>query len=259
MNNIEILLLLSLLPSIILGILIYKKDTVEKEPKSLLFELFMGGICAVIFTLLISFGLNPILPEVSENTSTGYLYLALITFFKVSLVEEVAKWFFLKKITWSNKNFDYIYDAIVYGVFVSLGFATVENILYVCSEDGGITIAILRAILSVPAHAFNGVFMGYYYGMSKQAQLNGNVKLMKKNLLLSILIPIVAHFIFDYLLLVSNFVLLIIYFIFVASLYINAFIKVNQFSRITHSFDGIEILDERPISNNHLHTSYNSK
>lgn len=250
MNHIEILLLLSLLPSIVLGIMVYKKDTVEKEPKSLLFKLFMGGIGAVIITLIVSFCLNPILPEVNEGESTRYLYIAIMTFFKVALVEECSKWIFLKKITWSNKNFNYIYDAIVYAVFVSLGFATVENIMYVCSESGGIDVAILRAILSVPGHAFNGVFMGYYYGMSKQAQINNNLKLMKKNLLLSLLIPTVAHFIFDYLLLVSNIILLVIYLVFVVFLYINAFKRINQFSQITESLENTNsLLKPRYCSN----------
>lgn len=246
MDHIEILLLLSLLPSIVLGIMVYKKDTVEKEPKSLLFKLFIGGIGAVILTIAISFCLNPILPEIDDGSSTRYLYIAINTFFKVALVEEYSKWFILKKLTWSNKNFNYIYDAIVYAVFVSLGFATIENILYVCSDDGGFSVAILRAILSVPGHAFNGVFMGYYYGMAKQALINNNFKLVKKNLLLSLLIPIVAHFIFDYLLLVSNVILLVIYLIFVVFLYINAFKRINQFSKITDSLEdtnNIEVLD----------------
>ena len=206
----------------------------------------MGGIGAVILTILISSFLNPILPEVNEGISTKYLYIAVNTFFKVALVEEYCKWFFLKKITWTNKNFNYIYDAIVYAVFVSLGFATIENVLYVFSKDGGISVAILRAVLSVPAHAFNGVFMGYYYGMAKQAQINNNFKLTKKNLLLSLLIPIVSHFIFDYLLLVSNLILLVIYLVFVILLYINAFKRINQFSKITDSLEGtnnIEVLD----------------
>lgn len=246
MDHIEILLLLSLLPSIVLGIMVYKKDTVEKEPKSLLFKLFIGGIGAVILTIAISFCLNPILPEIDDSSSIKYLYIAINTFFKVALVEEYSKWFILKKLTWSNKNFNYIYDAIVYAVFVSLGFATIENILYVCSDDGGFSVAILRAILSVPGHAFNGVFMGYYYGMAKQALINNNFKLVKKNLLLSLLIPIVAHFIFDYLLLVSNVILLVIYLIFVIFLYINAFKRINQFSKITDSLEdtnNIEVLD----------------
>jgi len=82
--------------------------------------------------------------------------------------------------------------------------------------------------------------------MAKQAQINNNFKLTKKNLLLSLLIPIVSHFIFDYLLLVSNLILLVIYLVFVILLYINAFKRINQFSKITDSLEGtnnIEVLD----------------
>ena len=218
--------------------MIYKKDTVEKESAELLFELFLGGaIGAVILTFVLSIILSPILPDVDEDT-TNYIYLAINTFFKVALVEEFSKWLFLKRITWKNKEFNYIYDAIVYSVFVALGFATVENILYVLGSDGGISTAILRAVLSVPGHAFNGVFMGYYYGLSKQAEINGNTKLLRKNMILSLSIPTITHFIFDYLLLASNNILLVIYLAFIILLYTNAFKRINQLSDITDSLDG---------------------
>lgn len=235
MNYTELLLLLSILPSIILGIMIYKKDVVEKEPTILLVKLFLGGIGAIAITLILSYIIDPILPEIDNLEVTNYIYLAINTFFKVALIEEFSKWIFLKKITWKNKEFNYIYDAIVYAVFISLGFATIENILYVLGDNGGINTAILRAIVSVPGHAFNGVFMGYYYGLSKQSLINNKKNLMKKNMILSLLIPVILHFIFDYLLLSNNNILLTIYILFIMFLYINSFNKINQLSKITVS------------------------
>lgn len=237
MTYIEFLLFLSVLPSIALGVMIYKKDIVEKESPGLLFKLFLGGaIGSVILTLLLSTILEPIIPDL-EDSNTNFIYLAITTFFKVALVEEFSKWIFLKKITWKNKEFNYIYDAIVYAVFVALGFATIENIIYVLGSEGGISIAILRAILSVPGHAFDGVFMGYYYGLAKQAKINDNIKLFKRNMIFSLLIPVVFHFIFDYLLLSENSILLILYLVFIILLYINAFKRINQLSNITERLD----------------------
>ena len=231
------LLFLSVLPSIALGVMIYKKDIVEKESPGLLFKLFLGGaIGSVILTLLLSTVLEPIIPDL-EDSNNNFIYLAINTFFKVALVEEFSKWIFLKKITWKNKEFNYIYDAIVYAVFVALGFATIENIIYVLGSEGGISIAILRAILSVPGHAFDGVFMGYYYGLAKQAKINDNIKLFKRNMIFSLLIPVVFHFIFDYLLLSENSILLILYLVFIILLYINAFKRINKLSNITERLD----------------------
>lgn len=237
MTYIEFLLFLSILPSIALGVMIYKKDIVEKESPGLLFKLFLGGaIGSVILTLLLSTVLEPIIPDL-EDSNNNFIYLAITTFFKVALVEEFSKWIFLKKITWKNKEFNYIYDAIVYAVFVALGFATIENIIYVLGSEGGISIAILRAILSVPGHAFDGVFMGYYYGLAKQAKINDNIKLFKRNMIFSLLIPVVFHFIFDYLLLSENSILLILYLVFIILLYINAFKRINKLSNITERLD----------------------
>lgn len=237
MTYIEFLLFLSILPSIALGVMIYKKDIVEKESPGLLFKLFLGGaIGSVILTLLLSTVLEPIIPDL-EDSNNNFIYLAINTFFKVALVEEFSKWIFLKKITWKNKEFNYIYDAIVYAVFVALGFATIENIIYVLGSEGGISIAILRAILSVPGHAFDGVFMGYYYGLAKQAKINDNIKLFKRNMIFSLLIPVVFHFIFDYLLLSENSILLILYLVFIILLYINAFKRINKLSNITERLD----------------------
>lgn len=237
MTYIEFLLFLSILPSIALGVMIYKKDIVEKESPGLLFKLFLGGaIGSVILTLLLSTVLEPIIPDL-EDSNNNFIYLAITTFFKVALVEEFSKWIFLKKITWKNKEFNYIYDAIVYAVFVALGFATIENIIYVLGSEGGISIAILRAILSVPGHAFDGVFMGYYYGLAKQAKINDNIKLFRRNMIFSLLIPTIIHFIFDYLLLSENSILLILYLVFIILLYINAFKRINKLSNITERLD----------------------
>jgi diamine N-acetyltransferase len=56
-------------------------------------------------------------------------------------------------------------DGIVYGVMIGMGFATLENILYV--QKFGMQTGLLRMFLSVPAHATFGVLMGYYAGKAK--------------------------------------------------------------------------------------------
>ena len=235
-----ILLLLSILPSLVLGFIIYKKDKVEKEPVYLLVRLVLGGILAIFLTLVIS-AFIPIGLEnfANINLFTSFLYV----FATIGLIEEFSKWVFLRAFTWNSKEFDHIYDAVVYAVFIALGFATFENILYVftayfreASFQTGLQTGIYRCFLSVPGHAFFGAYMGYYYGLAKQAMLLGKTKLYEKNIRRSILVPAVIHGIFDVLLMYETDVipnlLLYLFFIFVIVLYIFAFRRILQFSDI---------------------------
>jgi RsiW-degrading membrane proteinase PrsW (M82 family) len=64
-----------------------------------------------------------------------------------------------------NKNFNEPFDGIVYAVMVSMGFATLENVIYVL--EYGYETAILRMFTAVPAHATFGVLMGYFLGKAK--------------------------------------------------------------------------------------------
>ena len=75
------------------------------------------------------------------------------------------KYLLLKRCTWRDPNFNYRFDGIVYAVFVSLGFAAYENILYVLHY--GLSVALPRALLAVPGHMGFAVFMGVFYGRAK--------------------------------------------------------------------------------------------
>ena len=226
----EVLLFISVLPSIILGWYIYKKDKLEKEPTSLLIKLLFGGLGSVILTLIISGIILAFFPMFEDYTDLESIGIFIYAFIVVALVEELSKWVFLKLMTWKNKEFGNIYDAIVYAVFVSLGFATVENIIYVFS--GGFMTGVMRAILSVPGHAFFGVFMGYYYGIAKKHEIINENNKTKRYLFLSVLVPAILHGTFDFCLMMGNISLLIGYLIFVIFLYIYAFKTVKKVAAI---------------------------
>jgi RsiW-degrading membrane proteinase PrsW (M82 family) len=89
----------------------------------------------------------------------------LNAFFKVALIEEFSKFFFVRFILYYNKNFNEPFDGIVYAVMVSMGFATIENIIYVFQY--GFTTGILRMFSAVPAHGAFAVLMGYFLGKAK--------------------------------------------------------------------------------------------
>ena len=123
-------------------------------------------------------------------------------FIVIALVEELCKWFFLYKISYNHSEFDSLYDMIVYASFVALGFACFENLLYVYST--GIVTGLVRAFSAVPGHVCDGILMGSYLSLAKINNLRGNHKLSKKYILLSIVIPMIAHGIYDFCLFWNN-------------------------------------------------------
>ena len=183
--------LAAILPVIGLGFFIYAKD-VNKEPSLLLAKIFALGFFSAIPVVIVELVVESLFP--TEGAS-DFLIIFINTFFSVALIEEGFKWLITKKFGYNNKKFDEIYDVIVYSVFASLGFACIENILYVFSSGFGT--AIVRAIFSVPGHACFAIIMGYFLSQAKVNNINGSKELEKKNLLLSVLIPSLAHTTFD--------------------------------------------------------------
>ena len=231
-----ITLIISILPVYLVGLYIYKKDK-NKEPKSLLKRLFLYGmlscIPAAITELLLG---NFFGSEEFMDMITLFFYV----FISVALVEELFKWVITYLLTYNNYEFDELYDAIVYAVFVSLGFACFENIFYVL--DAGAKVGIYRAITAIPGHASDAIIMGNYLGLAKLANINNNSKLCKKNLILSILVPTLAHTIYDYCLFTDNVIFLLIFVIFLISIYIYSIKKVKMISSNKKSLSNNEFI-----------------
>ena len=225
-----ILFIISALPVFLLGMYIYKKDK-NKEPAKLLVKLFVGGILSCFLVLLVSSILGAIFPIFSADSSTLNLFeLIIYVFIGVALVEECCKWIFSYKIAYNDNHFDEIFDMIVYSVFVALGFAFFENLLYV--YENGVATGIVRAISAVPGHACDGVFMGYYLGLAKQSQLNQRNDLKTKYIIYSILVPTILHGIYDYCLFTGNILFILLFFVFVILVYIFTFKKIKKMSSI---------------------------
>ena len=156
------LALLTLAPSIAICIFIYWQDKFEKEPRKLLFVSFLLGMLSTIPTLIISsigdlFGFN------AESNDVVWSLISCII--GIGLVEEYCKYFFVRFHAYKKEAFNEPFDGITYSVMVAMGFATVENILYVM--DGGEEVAWIRMFTAVPSHATDGVFLGFFLGMQK--------------------------------------------------------------------------------------------
>ena len=188
-----LILFMAVAPVIWLMRYVYRKDKYEKEPLGMLIKAFVFGILAIPLDLIIVGIIN----SIWQGEMVFYS-----AFWEAGIPEEFSKWFLFMLIIWRNRNFNEFFDGIVYACFISLGFACVENIMYVFGGEsffGAMGIGILRAVLSVPGHFLFGVLMGYYLGMAKFDEQN-----QKKYLLLSLLAPMAAHGLFDYLLMLSS-------------------------------------------------------
>jgi len=158
-----ILLAAAVLPAAFLLYRVYKMDTIEKEPWAILRKLLLWGALSGIPAALVESLLTGVFQNLLQEGTL--LYNFVFGFVVAALVEESFKFFFLYKFTFKSPHFNYRFDGVVYAVFVSMGFAILENILYVF--QGGIGVALSRALLALPLHAACGVYMGIAYGQQK--------------------------------------------------------------------------------------------
>ena len=274
MNDI-ILLIAAVLPAIILCIYVFKKDRVEKEPIPLLLKLLFFGVLSCFPVFIISDPITYIVDTIFSNvyyTDGEYIYYtseiarlaytAADNFICIALVEELCKFVFLFLGTRKNKNFNCLFDGIIYSVFVSLGFALFENILYVF--NGGIMVALLRAVLSVPGHMFFGVFMGYYYSLwhisekaikmersyVEEGLLPKTAPITSKQFLYkSLLAPILAHGAYDFCCSLDSAFMTLVFIVLEIFLYVHCFGKIKAMSKYdgnTHDYALVMLMKKYP-------------
>ena len=160
------LLLLAAAPAMVIVLYIYFKDKFEKEPIPFLFKNFVLGATA---SVLITFILGAIVSSFIPITDAKSVFQQFIkAFVIVALVEEFSKYVIVRYYAQRNKEFDEPFDGIVYSVMVSMGFAALENVIYVFQF--GMENGIIRAFTAVPAHATFGILMGYFMGKAKFAK-----------------------------------------------------------------------------------------
>ena len=160
-----VLLALALAPALAIMIYIYIKDKYEREPVKLLLKNFgLGATASIIMTLIIGLILKLIFPTADPLSVAQQFFKAFVV---VALVEEFSKYIIVRYYAQRNKEFDEPFDGIVYAVMVSMGFAALENVLYVFQF--GMANGIVRAFTAVPAHATFGILMGYFMGKAKFA------------------------------------------------------------------------------------------
>lgn len=211
--------LAALIPAAVLLYFVYRQDSIEKEPPKLLILLLVGGVLATLVAVALEIAGQLILNRFFFYPTV--LYYILYAFLVVACVEEFAKLLFLKLFSWKNPNFNYVFDAVVYAVFVSLGFAAFENVQYVFSY--GLGTALARAVTAVPGHLSFSVFMGVFYGRAKLCQVYGNRSGQRKNMALAYLVPVFFHGFYDACAMIGSGVSMVLFLAFVVVMYILVF------------------------------------
>ena len=227
------LLILALAPVFIIGGYIYFRDKYEKEPiRLLLLALLLGALTVIPILFIESFlqGFTQIF--------SGLAAAAWQAFVVAAFSEELFKYIALYLLIWKSVEFNEKFDGIVYAVFISLGFAGIENILYVFG-NGPVT-GISRALTAVPAHAIFGVTMGFYFGLAKfYSKKEFQLKLK------ALFYPIILHGIYDFILFTQIDWLIFVFIGFLVFLYFSGLKRVKELSAQSIYKTDYDLLNEK--------------
>ncbi|MBJ6363496.1 glutamic-type intramembrane protease PrsW [Paenibacillus sp. GCM10012307] len=188
------MLLLSILtaavaPGVSLLTFLYLKDKYDIEPINMVIRMFIFGALITFPIMIIQRGLMLGLGE------SPFVFAFIIS----AGVEEGLKWFVLYHIIYNHTNFDEPYDGIVYASAISLGFATLENVLYAILEPSTFGSLLMRALLPVSGHALFGIIMGYYLGKAKFTADQHHKRML---ILFSLIQPLFWHGLYNWIMLI---------------------------------------------------------
>ena len=200
LSNEFLILVAALLPVLIALYFINRKDKNNPEPTGQLVKALFFGVLSAPLSMLLSIPFKEMeLYNEESTTVTGQLACA---FFGAAIPEECFKFLMLWLVVRNNKYFDEHFDGIVYAVCIGMGFAGIENVLYLFDNyDNWVGVGIGRALLAIPGHFFFAIIMGYFYSLSHFTS-----SLVKRPMYLSfaILMPILAHGLYDGFLMVQS-------------------------------------------------------
>ncbi|SDK68462.1 PrsW family intramembrane metalloprotease [Natronincola ferrireducens] len=220
------LFVIAVTPSIAIAIALYLADRYDREPLHLLLKVFILGALSVIPVLIVQRILLTI------NIFTGLLGAAFTAFIIAGLTEEYFKRAVVLYTAYRSKHFNEKLDGIIYCSFSALGFATVENIMYVVFRfSTNYYVGIMRGILSVPAHVLFAVTMGYYLSLAKYTE---EEELKRKYFSRSLLTPMAFHGVFNFILMAQIPILMVLFIPYVIYLWRLNLIRLNKYTKHSH-------------------------
>ena len=220
------IILLAVIPAAALMIFIYLTDSNEREPIGLLLGVFGLGILSAIPAVILE-AIAKVIIDAIFGGLNEFIYHFITALFGVALIEEFVKFMAAFLPTWRNKNFNYKFDGIVYCLFGSMGFAAIENVLYLFTENTNVvSLGVQRGLLAIPAHAMCAVFMGYYYGNAKYLKSYGDRSGCRKNMIIGFIIAISLHGFYDFCLFTGNPIMYGIFLVFVVAADVVTIVRV---------------------------------
>ena len=196
----RILIIIAVLPALILLGFIYMRDRKEKPPVKLMVLLLALGAGTIIPAAIAEFIGQLIVAQTDTDHQTMLLVLCFLV---IGIVEELGKYLVTVCTTWKSREFQHSYDGVIYMVCASLGFAILENILYVAS--GGIGTGILPAFTAIPLHCTVGVIMGALYAKGREAAYAGDRAGMIGFMAWAYIVPVFIHGLYDYLVMAASY------------------------------------------------------
>jgi RsiW-degrading membrane proteinase PrsW (M82 family) len=190
-------LALALVPALLLVRYYYRQDRARPEPKGLVVKVFLIGVLSALVAIPLEFLASQFQRAFDPRSILFPLFKAFVV---AGLVEEYLKLTVVRLTAWRNPAFDEVMDGIVYTVVAGMGFACLENVLYVMGVGGSVVTALARAFTAVPMHAVSSGLMGYSLGRSRFAGSPGAARALVARGLLT---AVGFHGLYDFLLFVS--------------------------------------------------------
>ncbi len=172
-------LIVPLIPGVIWLWLIYRTDRYEPEPKRLVALTFFLGIVAILpalFAERLAELAHPYLAAIdqaaaADGVAVNPLPLLFACFLVIGPAEELAKFAAVRLVMFRNREFNEPLDGVIYASAAALGFASLENVIYVIDfqHGGAIRWGMLgvRSFLALPGHVIFAATWGYALGRQK--------------------------------------------------------------------------------------------
>ncbi|MDE6418869.1 MAG: PrsW family intramembrane metalloprotease [Duncaniella sp.] len=178
-------LIAALAPAVVLGFVLVRKDRRPEPLGWLLAAVGLGVLVGPAVMALAYLGL----PDFPIDTFEGAL---LSSFVSAAIPEEGLKFVALYLLASRCRHFDEVFDGVVYAVCIGMGFAGIENVMYLFGDENWVIMSISRALLAVPMHYFFAVIMGAFFALGWFDRRNRTAYMTA-----ALLVPIAVHGIYD--------------------------------------------------------------
>ena len=160
-----------IIPGLLWGCFFYYLHRYKRPNVRFLLLLFLAGMGCGLIALLLNHSTEkytmfwPGAVEMVSFLGGEYPLYRHGFWLLVGFNEETAKLLILLLIAYPSRSLQEPFDGILSAAIIALGFATLENLFYF--QQYGISVVTTRSLVTMPAHAFMSVPMGYFTARSR--------------------------------------------------------------------------------------------